>query len=116
MTLVDDHARFTDPRSSERTVRAIVVDVSYAELIMRHAEHVTSSSPTGRAWFTDTELWRACEAMCDGRRFQRNVIARARGRMVKHGLLVPVGEHDFEGVRLEHYALPTRDPEQLALL
>jgi hypothetical protein len=104
----------TDPPSSDRTVKSIVVDGFYAQLIMDYAEEQTASSPSGRAWFNDTEIWLALEARL-GRRLQRNVIARARGRMVELALLVPVGAHDYDGTSLEHYALPARTPAQLVL-
>ena len=106
--VLDDHARFTDPLSSELTVRSIVRDGSLAALILDYADDMQRQSP-GRAFWNDSELWAALEART-GRRFQRNVLAKARHRLVKLGLLVDVGQHDHLGVDLEHFALPEPEP------
>lgn len=101
-----DHARFGDPPSSDLTVKSILMDATLAQLIMHFAEHQSERSPSGRAFWNDSELWAALEERT-GRRLQRNVLARARGRLVDLGLLVAVGQHDHLGVQLEHYSLPT---------
>lgn len=101
-----DHARFRDPPSSDRTVKSILMDATLAQLILDFAEGQGNRSPSGRAFWNDTELWAWIEERC-GRRRQRNVIARARGRLVALGLLVEVGQYDYDGFPLEHYSLPT---------
>lgn len=109
-----DHARRGDPRSSDRTVKSIVKDGSLAALILKAADwHLAN---VGWEWadftdqaFCDTWLWEWIEQFT-GRRHQRNVIARARGRLVDDGVLVGVGERNYNGVMLEHYVLFVQDP------
>lgn len=92
-----DHARVSDPASSDRTVKSIVSDNSLAAIILNFAYH---KYMTDTGAFCDTELWEHAEAST-GRRFQRNVLARARGRLVNEGLLKPVGPAMYKGVSLE---------------
>lgn len=99
-----DHARRSDPASSDRTVKSIVRDQTLAELIIRAAYFKEANSQLYRydAPFCDTWLWQWIEDFT-GRRHQRNVIARARGRLVDDGILEGVGPRPYEGVMLEHY-------------
>jgi hypothetical protein len=98
---VADHARTSDPVSSDETVKSIVADVGYAELVMTAARGLGPG-----VQFDDTDLWRMIEAMTD-RRHQRNVIARARGRLERDGHIVRVGIRYRLDRRSMHFALPT---------
>ncbi|HRA86088.1 MAG TPA: hypothetical protein PLT40_17265 [Ilumatobacteraceae bacterium] len=104
-----DHARRSDPASSDRTVKSIVKDGALADLILKAMHHrvvywyLYETEPSDHA-VCDTYLWERLEART-GRRLQRNVIARARGRLVTDGLLVGVGARDYNGQELEHYVL-----------
>jgi len=107
MTTHDDgNARMGDPASSHRTVKSIVKDNSLAALILDYATRRAMATCHGE--FNDTQLWQALEAQT-GRRFQRNVLARARGRLVKDGLLVHVGPRTWMSEDLEHYTAVTTD-------
>jgi hypothetical protein len=97
-----DHARMGDPVSSDRTVKSIVADKTLAGAIMRAA---TDMHPVP---FDDTDLLFWIEHDTD-RRQQRNVIARARGRLESDGLLVRVGMRvRTTGIGREtmHFTLP----------
>ena len=69
-------ARVSDPLSSHATVASIDADVGLAQAIMRQAFGT----------FDDTDLEQRL-----GHRWQRNVIARARGRLERDGAFVRVG-------------------------
>jgi len=103
-----DHARRSDPRSSDRTVTSIVKDPTLADLIVRAFAWRLANTAVLRvrkpSAACDTWLWQWIEDFT-GRRHQRNVIARARGRLVEDGVLVGIGEREYEGVMLNHYVL-----------
>lgn len=107
-----DHARVSDPQSSDRTVKSIVRDTSLAAIILAFAYrlYMTDTNFDYRPEFCDTELWEHAEAST-GRRFQRNVLARARGRLVNDGLLKPIGPAMYKGVSLETYRLTQQGRE-----
>lgn len=111
-----DHARRTDPRSSDRTVKSIVKDGSLAALVLDAAASLEAAAVQCGAGddpcFNDTELWLKIE-MTTRRRHQRNVIARTRGLLMGEGRIVAVGPRDFEGRELEHYRLPFPEQERL---
>lgn len=107
-----DHARVSDPASSDRTVKSIVRDNSLATIILNFAYHkyMTDTGADYTPEFCDTELWEHAEASTF-RRFQRNVLARARGRLVNEGLLKPVGPAMYKGQSLETYRLTQQGRE-----
>lgn len=82
-----DHARMSDPVSSDIAVRAIVANTRLADQIMAAAQ---SFNPVA---FDDTDLLFVIEE-ATGRRQQRNVIARARGRLEQLGELERIGRRD----------------------
>lgn len=95
-------ARHTDPSSSHRAVTAIVSDQSLAENIRAAAHRLTQLRPC----FDDTDLLMEIEDAL-GRRQQRNVIARARGRMESDGVFVRVGEMtNSDGLDTVHFRFP----------
>ena len=96
-------ARRTDPASSHRAVTAIASDYTLAQNIMGAALRLNQC---GQQAFDDTDL--LCEIEdAIGRRQQRNVIARARGRMESESLFVRVGEQvNREKILTVHFRLP----------
>ena len=84
---LEDSARRSDPTSSHRAVQAIVRNGSLAEHIIRYA--VTWTYRFGADGLTDDDFLAYIERRT-GRRQQRNVIARARGRCERDGYLVRV--------------------------
>lgn len=84
------HARLTDPASSELTLRSLGRDTSYnwrifAAIValsergeLRHYDDGTSIAVIHDNPVTDDEILEYLERR-DGRRYQRNVIARQRG-------------------------------------
>ncbi len=103
------HARMGDPRSSESTVRSIDADTDLHELIMDAArvceEHTLGMDGQPIGAFDDTDLWRRVETVT-GRRFQRNVIARARGRLERQGRFIrfgPIERDDRERSNIHYY-------------
>lgn len=71
------HARRSDPVQSHAAVAGVVADTSLAGLILwACAYHNPEREP-----LTDDDVLELMEART-GRRFQRNVIARARGRLM----------------------------------
>jgi hypothetical protein len=71
------HARALDPESSHLTVRSIVKDKTLAADILRAVVNVHRTTH-GKS-MTDDDVLDALIAAYPGVRFQRNVIARARG-------------------------------------
>ena len=84
---MNDHARMSDPVSSDIAVKAIVANTRLADQIMAAAR---SFNPVA---FDDTDLLFVVEE-ATGRRQQRNVIARARGRLEQLGELERIGLRD----------------------
>ncbi len=76
-----DHARMSDPVSSHHTVHSIV----HEPITTGYAADILAVMRDGGMW-CDTGLWVSLEQRT-GRRLQRNVIARARGRLVRDGLV-----------------------------
>lgn len=108
------HARMGDPRSSEDTVRSIDADTRLHDLIMwaagQHGDCTIQGDRTGqdeRSLFDDTDLLNRIEDWT-GRRFQRNVIARARGRLERGGRIErfgPVERDDRDRDNIHYYTL-----------
>lgn len=96
---MSDHARIGDPASSHRTVISIAGDVPLKELVL---EAVRCKEHHDIPQCNDTWLWEWLESIT-GRRFQRNVLARARNRLVRDGVLVGVGAYEYKGKFIEHY-------------
>lgn len=101
-TLFDPDARTSDPVQSHITAASIVKDGSLKALIL--------DAVSGR-WYkfhpvTDDEVWERIEAYT-GRRFQRNVIAKARIRMMREGLLMQVPDRILpDGTHRIQYTTP----------
>lgn len=96
-------ARRGDPPSSHRAVTAIAADQSLAANIAAAAHRINQC---GQVAFDDTALLVEIEDAL-GRRQQRNVIARARGRMEADGMFVRVGERmNAEGLLTVHFRFP----------
>jgi hypothetical protein len=106
MTMVDHaHARWSDPSSSDFTVKSIAADVRGRELVLAVA--ATFDQP-----WCDTELWERTEALT-GRRHQRNVLARTRGLMEEDGLIQRVGQWTFRGrPGVVHFIVPGPTTQQ----
>lgn len=99
---MSDHARMGDPTSSDVAVKAIVNNRGLQENVLLAAQ---SLHP---ALFDDTDLMMWVELHTQ-RRQQRNVIARARGRLERDGELVryPVLVDRIDPVRKTvHFRLP----------
>lgn len=94
-----DHARLSDPISSEVAVHAITKNLGLAEQIMLAANRLHPAE------FDDTDLLDLVESQT-GRRQQRNVIARARGRLEKLDDLVRVGIRQRQDRATVHFRLP----------
>lgn len=82
-------ARHGDSLASQLTLESIAKDLPLREQILQWASRQ-------QGCWCDTELWRGLEAVTR-HRIQRNVIARARGRIEETGRIVRVGEYTFEG-------------------
>lgn len=96
-------ARLSDPPSSHRAVAAIEANFTLQQNILNAA---TNLSACGLTEFDDTMLLNVVEGAL-GRRHQRNVIARARGRMEREGKFLRVGEREnADGRMTVHYCLP----------
>ena len=74
-----NHARRSDPEGSELAVASICADTSYADLILWAVHRM--DGPT-----TDDDVLALIETRTS-RRFQRSVLARARGRLETDGAL-----------------------------
>ncbi len=81
------------PAQSDATVRSIESDTSLHGMIWKAVRDLEWNRPNlnrtfdtgaGCTWITDDDVWEYLER-ATGRRFQRNVIARARIRMEKDG-------------------------------
>lgn len=77
-------ARMTDPVQSHQTVKSIDADGALKDQILNAADHL--------GLFTDTMLRAWIEANTSRTRVERGTIARARGRLVRDGLLVELVE------------------------
>ena len=87
LTIYDAHARRSDPNSSHIAVQNIGRDTSLRDHIYTAANQLEDA---GYRWWTDTLLTELIE-LNTGRRQQRNVIARARGLMERHGYIERLG-------------------------
>jgi len=96
---MSDHARMGDPVSSDRAVKSIVADKTLAGRIMAAAGELHP------VYFDDTDLLEWIESDTEQRQ-QRNVIARARGRLEANGLLVRVGMRQRSARETVHFTLP----------
>lgn len=74
---MSDHARRSDPTQSHLTVASITADTSLAGLILWAVHY---QNPDNHP-LTDDDVQDLMEKRM-GRRYQRNVIARARGRLM----------------------------------
>lgn len=97
----DVHARMGDPRSSHRTVNSLGRDgVLKRQIWFVFDWMLTRGTPE----VNDTQLTELLEQI-HRRRYQRNVVARARGLMEDDGFLLGVGERDYCGRMIEHYII-----------
>ena len=100
-----DHARMSDPVSSHHTVGSSATEEikpgTYAWDIL---QELSAAFP----WpLCDTCLWHRIEERT-GKRLQRNVLARARGRLVRDRMVVEFGMDRCprEGVDRLHFSVP----------
>ena len=94
-------ARHTDPESSHIAVAAIDRNRTLADHILTAAEQLEGDC---RVPWDDTDLTVLIEQRT-GQRQQRNVIARARGRLERHGHLHRIGIKDRDHGRTMHFLL-----------
>lgn len=99
------HGRKTDPYTSDQALKAIARNGSLMSEIWWAANDASK-----KGWcFNDTWLTQRLEQYT-GRRYQRNIIARARGLMLEAGLFRVVGPVLYEGRELMHYNINPNQP------